>query len=260
MNNNLFPSMSTSCVSPLGFQAPGLGGTDTCQWSPEEEMFGMGADIGHLLGGLMGGCESGMGASQPWGPEKRPMPQSPAQAQQNFMSQIPSKYNPTATSDNRNCGPASLAMAMKTLGVTPPGVNGGSNPQQWINAVRQDMGAGSNQNSDTFLPQIQKGAQSAGLKSNVVHGISGVNSALQQGQPVLLCGDPSGYENKFSKSDYPRFNSGHWIMLNSEKNGQYVVSDPMCKSGPFTLNQKQIQQFMGHDDWNTGVALSKSSD
>jgi hypothetical protein len=203
----------------------------------------------------------GMWPSQPAQPQQPPQqPQTVAQANQFFISQRQGEFNPEAPAGgNENCGPTSLAMAARSLGVNPPGTNNWSTPQQQIMATRQAMGGGTDPQQPTFVPNVLQGAQNMGLNAQQVKGMQGVNQALSQGKPVMVCGDPSGaYENKFNQGDYPRFDSGHWIVVNSrQKDGNYVVSDPWNRDGATTLTPQQLQKFMSYKNWNEGIALSR---
>lgn len=208
-----------------------------------------------ILPGQVLQLPAGAASPAPWAP---PAPATPSALNPNsfFMTQFVSKWNPDGPSSSLNCGPTSLAMALKAFGKAPPGGNP-QDPEQFIEKTRLAM-TGSTADTLTTCAQVLHGAQASGLSASYVHGTSGVDGALASGKMVVACGDPIAYEGDLNGSTYgndARFNGGHFILVVASQGDRYVVDDPLSRVGSFTISRSQLASYLAYQGWNTGVAV-----
>lgn len=180
-----------------------------------------------------------------------------------------------APDSSSNCGPASVAMALRILGVQPNGVELYGDPNPLVSKVRQLMtedrtpeeearnGAG------TDVSEASRAAQKLGLTTETVGGIDDINKALDAGKPVVLGGDPVAYNTGMTGDDYAThpgpggsrvvFTGGHVIsVVGRNYDGTYKVMDPAYKKGILNLSASQLRGFMAPDGAAPGVAIGKA--
>lgn len=187
-------------------------------------------------------------------------PKPPLAADPNtfFISQVlDSRWNPNANSGNTNCGPASLAMALKALGLKPPGLINATNSEAWIDRTRMAMMGDMNDFSLTSDDDVLRGALASGAKAEKVYGLSGVEAAIAQGKPVVLAGNPVAYEGRFTDAQYAKFDGGHFILVTGIQGDKVTINDPQSRAGSLTISRAELSQYMGYQGWNVGVALSR---
>lgn len=175
-----------------------------------------------------------------------------------FISQVrDARWNPNAVAGNTNCGPTSLAMALRGLGLMPPGLTQPSNPEDWIDKTRRAMEGDENDFKLTSDDDIVKGALAAGAKAQEVHSLPEIEQALQQGQYVVLAGDPVAYERRLSSAQYQNFDGGHFVLVTGKVGDNFQISDPLSHVGNFTVTRAELAAYMGFQSWNTGVAIGR---
>jgi LysM repeat protein len=175
-----------------------------------------------------------------------------------FMTQFyDPKWNPNGPSASLNCGPTSLAMALKHFGKTLNEADS-QNAEHLIESTRIAM-TGSNDNTITTYDQIQHGAQICGLTAGAVNGLEGVRGALDQGKMVIAGGNPESigaYGNNLSSSDYSHYNGDHVILIVGRKGASYIINDPLSRIGSITVSQSEIQSFLAtFGTTNGGIAV-----
>lgn len=176
-----------------------------------------------------------------------------------FMSQVrDSRYNPDAPAGNTNCGPTSLAMALKALGLQPPGLSNPSSPEAWIETTRMAMEGDTDSFKLTSDDDVLRGALKSGAQAEKVSGLQGVEQAVSEGKLVAVAGNPVAYENRLSSDQYAHFNGGHFILVSAINGDQVTVEDPMSHMGSFTISRDELQRYMGFQGWNVGVAIWKN--
>lgn len=175
-----------------------------------------------------------------------------------FISQVPdSRWNPNATDGNTNCGPASLAMALKALGLKPPGLVDAGNPEAWIDRTRMAMEGDMNDFRRTSDDDVLRGALASGAQAEKVYGLSGVEAAIAQGKPVVLAGNPTAYQDRLTDKQYAKFNGGHFILVTGIQGDKVTINDPQSRVGSLTISRAELARYMAYQDWNVGVAVSK---
>ena len=171
-------------------------------------------------------------------------------------------YFPPGNDFSDNCGPASLAMALRAQGKMPVGLN----PEQEIDYTRALISGTSNSqvtvNGTTYklldkdgdptgYGNIVDGATAAGLKAEHTYGWASLDDALAAGHPVVA----AGMISSTWKAQFPadgHYGSagqvGHFVaVLGKTANGNYLVSDPMFANGAVEMTQAQLKIFMGEN-------------
>jgi hypothetical protein len=168
---------------------------------------------------------------------------------------------------NGNCGPTSLAMAVKAFGLEQGRAS--KNPEDSIDLARNAMTKSSNWNTlkepstndkGTFQWQWERGAKRLGLKEKKLpvsqaHPLKALDAAFKKGHMVMLGGQPgrpgngntTAYEqamrHRSGNSDY-LFSTGHAILvMGKDKQGRYLVADPLSRKGVVHMTAKEMASF-----------------
>lgn len=165
------------------------------------------------------------------------------------------RWNPQGPNASSNCGPASLAMALKAFGLQPPGVTSSTNVEQFIDKTRRVMTGNENDQAYTNLGQLKSGAEKSGAKAAYIESVSGVEKALSEGKLVAVAGNPAAYSARFKSEGMFQWNGGHMILVTGQKDGRFLVNDPLSKTGSISLSRDELARFMGYQGWNDGVAI-----
>lgn len=202
-------------------------------------------------------------------PTDAPTNNAPAQpndllsmAQNSFISQNRSQWNQKAQDGNLDCGPTSLAMALRMLGKINQPVDG-SNSEDLIDQVRQLMTGSTDHSQKTYKEQLESAASQLGLRSQEVSGLRGIDAALAQGHPVISYGNPAdagAYGQALSADQYNQFNGDHVIVVAGKQGNNYVIDDPLSKVGALVVTPSQLQAFIADQNigLHGGVALSRA--
>lgn len=176
-----------------------------------------------------------------------------------FISQVlDARWNPNASKKNANCGPTSLAMALRALGMQPLGLLNPSDPEAWIDQTRWLMEGDKNDFKMTSDDQVLTGAVRSGARAEKVQGVKGVENALAQGKLVVVAGNPVAYQNRLSNAQYEHFNNGHFIMVSAVQGDRVTVHDPQAHIPSFEISRAELQAYMAYKNWNAGVAVWKA--
>lgn len=178
-----------------------------------------------------------------------------------FISQNRSQFNLGAVDGNLDCGPASLAMAARLLGVINQPVDG-SNAEGLINYVREQMTGNDDHSQVTDKDQLENGAHRLGLKTQEVNGLQGIDNALLQGWKVISYGnpsDPGAYGPTYTAGQYNQFNGDHVILVTGKQGSNYIIDDPLSNIGALEVTPQQLQAFINDNNigLHGGVAVSR---
>ncbi|HEY9900610.1 MAG TPA: C39 family peptidase [Pantanalinema sp.] len=187
-------------------------------------------------------------------------PKAPLSADPNtfFISQVlDSRWNPNATDGNTNCGPASLAMALKAVGLKPAGLVDATNSEAWIDRTRMAMEGDMDDFKLTSDDDVMRGALASGAQAEKVYGLAGVEAAIAQGKPVVLAGNPVAYAGRFAERQYAKFDGGHFILVTGIQGDKVSINDPQSRVGSLTISRAELSRYMAYQGWNVGVAVSK---
>jgi hypothetical protein len=168
---------------------------------------------------------------------------------------------------NGNCGPTSLAMAVKAFGLEQ--ARASKNPEDSIDLARNAMTKSSNWNTlkepatndaGTFQWQWERGAKRLGLKEKKLpvssaHPLKALDEAFKKGHMVMLGGQPgrpgdgnyTAYEQAMrhrSGDTTYSFSKGHAILvMGKDAQGRYLVADPLSRKGVVHMTAKEMSSF-----------------
>lgn len=169
---------------------------------------------------------------------------------------------------NGNCGPTSLAMAVKAFGLEQARV--AKNPEDSIDLARNAMTLPKRSwntlrepktnDVGTDLEDYIRGANRLGLRNeklriNNNHPLRALDEAFKQGRMVLLGGQPgkdgannyTAYEKamrtRSGKTDYS-YPDGHAILvMGKDARGRYLVADPLSRNGVVHMTAAEMASF-----------------
>ncbi len=170
------------------------------------------------------------------------------------------------TGPNANCGPASLAMAMRAAGVVTEVSNGNlvdfARRVMVIDAARDGIDnnglrADWEHNSYTSLAEISRGAETTGFHTRRISAdSSSIIQALQSGAQVIISGT---FRNKSplpwtgdTSNDYMSSPGGateHFVLVSGydERTGKVIINDP-ARQSPLTAYPSVLDYFMQGND------------
>ncbi|HEY9721874.1 MAG TPA: C39 family peptidase [Oscillatoriaceae cyanobacterium] len=198
-----------------------------------------------------------------------PIEQALSQASAYFITQYHhAVYNPTAEGDNNaNCGPTSLAMALKAFGVAPSGLTDPAHAQDLIRDVRVAMTGQDDEDSWTYPAQVQQAARKFGLQSDMVYTLADIKQAMSQpGRLMVININPSpAYIDQLVVN----FNGGHFALLTKIDGDKAYLNDPLATQ-PIVISLEQLNKALttplgqdpdGHQvaAFDGGVLLWKNS-
>jgi hypothetical protein len=173
-------------------------------------------------------------------------------------------YNPNQRrTSNANCGPTSLAMALRAFGKEPAGLGSRSKANELVLAVRKAMTGTTNENTWTYPVQVMEGARRFGLKSEVVFSLSAIQAAMAKpGRLMVVNVNPTP---AYADQLVDPYDGGHFALLTAIRGNKCYLSDPLA-NGPIVISLHQLEVALttplGHDPngrwvppFNGGVAL-----
>ncbi|MBN9419030.1 hypothetical protein ABS71_09070 [bacterium SCN 62-11] len=141
----------------------------------------------------------------------------PADPAAYFVTQYRSRYNPSGTQDNSNCGPTCMSMVALAYNLAPPGLLPGDR-QGLILWCRQTMTLGNqNQKRSTNYHEIERVATQLGLQSRLLRKFEDIDGALAEGRLVVVLGDTTRIG---------RGGGGHFMLCLGRRGSDYVINDP----------------------------------
>ncbi len=188
-------------------------------------------------------------------------------ANTNFITQEPSQWNLTAPSQNKDCGPATLAMLMKFKGIAPPGVDP-YNAEALVRQMRIEMTGGADHNQVTSVGQMREAALRYGVKSTLVQSLSEIDAAIGRGQMVAAMGVPNRrladgsvaqtWATKLTPDQYEHGSQTHFVLIvGKDSRGNYIVNDPLSKIGALRATPQEMNTFIhAPKAINGGIAFS----
>lgn len=175
---------------------------------------------------------------------------------------------------NANCGPTSLAMALRLVGLDVPGA---SNNFDRINIARRLMFSGSSERDlardgvdgngnrvdsehSTYsnVDDIIRGARASGADASRISPVNGSIAAaiaqdLRAGNSVVAAGNGS-----FNQDGSVRNSYGHFVTVSGiTEDGNFIVNDP-TNSGPVTVTPQQLESWMAGQG-NAAVSIKNKN-
>lgn len=173
---------------------------------------------------------------------------------------------------NADCGPTSMAMALRGVGLSPNGIDGNASTVDTVQAMRQSMypndagrdGVTVNAQGETVRSDAEHsgwtnfgalitGAEAAGAQvEQIAANSDDVARAVQQGMPVVVNGNPGTDGGGWSNS----YNDGHFITVSgyNPENETFTINDPL-DNGPREVSKEQLDSYM--EGWSSrALAIS----
>lgn len=173
-----------------------------------------------------------------------------------FMTQFfHPRWNPQGPDGSTNCGPASLAMALKAFGISAPGASNPTNVEDVIDKTRMAMMGTQNDLQLSSDDDVLRGALASGAKAEKVHGLASVERAIAEGKLVILAGNPAAYGQRFREDQLTSFSGGHFITVTHMVGDRVWINDPLSHVGSLEITKSELQQYMAFQNWNVGVAV-----
>jgi hypothetical protein len=164
-------------------------------------------------------------------------------ANQFFISQYRSTFNPDATDANANCGPASLAMGLKRYLAQLPLVQP-SSAEKLVRMARIAMTGSTDPDVNTDNFDVIHGARQLGLRARLLHDLSAVDAALESGGLAIVSGSPSVPGSFGKRLSYRHCKGGHFIVIAGKHGDRYLMNDPECPEGAAEITRAELAAFM----------------
>ncbi len=253
----------SSPVSRSGFPFSGGSPVGRSSGFPAGQSNGSSSQLGRNLGSPVNGSSSALPGGNLF-PQGTPTKNSDAI----HITQVyDEKYNPDQRlMRSSDCGPTSLAMGLKALGI------GGGTNQERTNAARFAMFNGFDSSKDgvdgngnfaanehqgtlgyTNTDDIKRGATAAGARPYDVGSSSDIARAVGSGNPVVLAGENSG--SIYGNGNGIDYNGGHFILVSGydPKSDTFTINDPLSHGGALQISRAQLEAYQT----GPGVALGK---
>ncbi len=176
------------------------------------------------------------------------------------ITQVTSRFNRNPAADNKDCGPASVAMSLLLLGMKLPGIPKQSTAQRMINRARA-LGGSNDSTVPTTNHDLEQALAASGASTETVTEMSAVFAAVKSGKPVILNGNPrhpGAYGPSFSARDLEPFDGAHWIVVSGfdKKSGKYIINDPLSRAGALKVTASQLTAYCGG---SLGLVVSRAA-
>jgi hypothetical protein len=155
-----------------------------------------------------------------------------------------------------NCGPASVTMALRMVGLDIPGFNG-QNSGAVLDKARI-LATGKNDVSvGTTDSELETLISKSGAKWSESTNFNEVTDWVKQGIPVVLSGNPAyGWNHRYTSDQVYPFNGGHWVTVSGydPATGHYIVNDPLSQVGPIYVSEAELKSY-NQSHGNLGIAV-----
>jgi hypothetical protein len=172
------------------------------------------------------------------------------------IAQFSGKYLPDGPSMRPNCGPASVTMALRMIGLDIPGFSG-QNSEQVLDKARV-LATGANDGSvGTTDSELESLISKSGAKWSETTNFSEMTNWVKQGIPVVLSGNPAhGWNSRYASNQVYPFDGGHWVTVSGydAATGHYIVNDPLSQIGPIYVSEAELKSY-NQAHGNLGIAV-----
>jgi hypothetical protein len=164
-------------------------------------------------------------------------------ANQFFISQYHSRFNPRASAANANCGPVCLAMALKRFYAVQVGNN---DAEELVSIARNAMTGQTDPDENTDNDDVIRGASSLGLFARRVPNLKSIDEALDAGALAIVSGSPGVPGSFASRLAYHHCHSGHFIVLAGREGNRYFMCDPESPHGTAIISRSELAAFLSY--------------
>ena len=153
------------------------------------------------------------------------------------------RYNPNqpGAALNANCGPTSLAMALRAFGKEPRTMADAAGAYRLIRSVRIAMTGSDDEDDWTYPVQIKDAARQYGLHSRIVFTLPKIESAMSvPGRLMIVNVNPCpAYVDQLAY----RCDGGHFALLTRIAGDRAFLNDPLGP-GPIVITLKQLDKAL----------------
>lgn len=161
------------------------------------------------------------------------------------IAQFAGKYLPDGPAMRPNCGPASVTMALRMVGLDIPGFSG-QNSEAVLDKARI-LATGRNDTSvGTTDAELETLISKSGAQWSESNNFNEITGWIKQGIPVVLSGNPAhGWNHRYSSDQVYPFNGGHWVTVSGydSATGHYIVNDPLSQAGPIYVSEAELKSY-----------------
>lgn len=170
-------------------------------------------------------------------------------------------YNAMAPGATANCGPASVLMALRLIGLDVPGADR-YRAEALLEYVRLMATGDTNRLVGTNNMHLQKVITASGGAFRILRDPRDMLRAAAYGEPVIMGGNPTApgcYTERFDYVDVRRWDSGHWIVVSrwNQDTRTYTINDPQSTIGPLEVTAKELIAFSSKDG-DFGIAVRRA--
>lgn len=173
-----------------------------------------------------------------------------------FMSQMQDRrWNPKGPAWSLNCAPAALAMALKALGMPPPGAKPDDDPETLIRLTRLAIDGSTDEQRIVLFDNVEKGAVACGLKAKRLYKLPAIQKEMARGRFIILIGDPTVYTRRLSDNEYMKSVGAHIVLLTAISGDMAWINDPLSRVGGLPINLDELAQVISYNNWYQGISL-----
>ena len=172
------------------------------------------------------------------------------------IAQFAGKYLPDGPAMRPNCGPASVTMALRMIGLDIPGFNG-QNSEAVLDKARVLATGKNDVTVGTTDSELENLISKSGAKWSESTNFTEVTNWVKQGIPVVLSGNPAyGWNDRYSNDQVYKFNGGHWVTVSGydSATGHFIVNDPLSQIGPIYVSEAELKGY-NQAHGNLGIAV-----
>lgn len=174
------------------------------------------------------------------------------------LSQYRNRFNPNGPAMAPNCGPASVAMALRMIGLDVPGAQG-ARDQRVIDRARIIATGRNDTRVGTTDTELERVVNAAGGRWSESTNLEQLLGWARQGTPVILAGNPSqAWNRRYSSGQVYPFDGGHWVVVSGydARTGWYVVNDPLSAIGPIYVSREELATYFSRNG-GLGIGVSR---
>lgn len=161
------------------------------------------------------------------------------------IAQFRGPYLPDGPTMRPNCGPASVVMALRKIGLDIPGFNG-ENSEAVLDKARILATGQNNIAVGTTDSELERLIEASGGKWSESTNFAEMTQWIKSGVPVVLAGNPAqGWNHRYSNDQVYKFDGGHWVTVSgyNQQTGKYIVNDPLSQIGAIEVTEQELYSY-----------------
>lgn len=164
------------------------------------------------------------------------------------LTQVVSRFNRRPAAGRLDCGPVSVVMALRLLGLKAPGASAPASAQ--IDRVRVLATGARGRNGATTDSELERALTASGASTTEIASIEEVEQAVKTGKPVILNGNPrhpGAYGLRVSPKKLVPYDGPHWITVSGfdTASGRFIINDPLSTGGALKVTRAELAAYLG---------------